>query len=102
MWIGAQIRGIGGRVARAGRRINKLAIVLFDHRHFEAIEAVPFRVGKAVPTPIAENADRHGLLVILGKALQPGDIEVEGELAVADGHGAVGIQLVNDDVVPGD
>ena len=102
MLILAQVGGVGRRVAGAGGGIDHLAVVLGDGRHLEFVESVAIGIGKAMPTPIAENADGHGFGVILGEGLQAGDIEVEGEAAVADGHGAIGVEVVDFDVVTGD
>lgn len=76
--------------------------MLFDHGHFELVERVSVRIGKTVPTPTAENTDRHCFFVELSKSLQSCDVEIEGEFAVTDGHGAIGIDLMHDHVVPAD
>ena len=55
-----------------------------------------------MPSPIAQNADGHGLLVILRETLRPGDIEIEGELTVAHGHRPHRVDGVNHDIVAAD
>jgi len=98
----AEVGGVGRRGAGAGRGEDHLAIVLGDGFHLEFVERVAVGVGEAVPAPVAEDADGHRLLVVVGEGLEAGDVEVEGELAVADGHDTVGVGGVGDDVVAGD
>ncbi len=72
MWITAQIRRLRARIARARRGIHKLAIMPLHRFEFELIERVSLGIRKAVPAPIAQDPDRHRLLVILREALQAG------------------------------
>ena len=55
-----------------------------------------------MPSPGAQDSDRHGVFVVLRKALCSGHIEIEGEFPVAHGHHSIGIDRVNYDVMPGD
>jgi hypothetical protein len=59
-------------------------------------------IGKAVPSPSAQDANRHRLFVIFREALCPGNIEIKGEFTVAHGHGPHGVDGVNYDVMAAD
>ena len=56
-------------------------------------------IGKAVPSPSAQDADRHGLFVVFRETLRPGNIEIKSEFTVAHGHRPHGVDGVNYDVM---
>ncbi len=89
----------GWRSTGAGGGKDELAIIFRDRRHLELVEGVAVWVGKTVPAPVAEDAEGHGLFVVLGEGLEAGDVKVEGKASVAHGHRAVGIDGVDFDVV---
>jgi hypothetical protein len=55
-----------------------------------------------VPSPSAQDANRHGLFVVFREALRPGNIEIKGEFTVAYGHRSHGVDDVNYDVMAAD
>src|SRR5262249_39250918 len=82
--------------------IDQWTIAASESRHWIIFERETVGVRKTVPAPVAQNADRHRLGIVIGKGLQAGDVEVKGEPAVAYGHCAVGVGGANGDIVARD
>jgi len=98
--IGAQVGRIGRRIAGAGRRINKLPVMLLDRRELELVEAVSVWVWKNCASPNRSRCRWHRFFVILWKALQAGHIHIERKFTIPHGQRARRVNLADHDVMP--
>ena len=104
-----QAVGIFAEVFAVGRAAVAGGVVVADHPAksievgvMKVLHGIAARIGEGMPRPLRKGAERDGLVERLGEGLEAGDIGGEGEIAVADGKGVVGIEGMQDGVVPGD